>query len=663
LVTLSELLDISVGHVQFLELFDALRRRKLTVDSLHEAVASVRISVPLSDYLDFKNNCTKVYLFLSTTVNEAVKDNSFSTVFRANAVSNGASAYVNAAVFQVKFDRVVCFKCTSGGCDGGVPSPPTSQPTAVPTTRVPTAQPTAVPTTRVPSVQPTAIPTTRVPSAQPTAVPTTQVPSVHPTQLPSSQPSSTPTLSVKTIYDQVLSFQVDLRLTNVDKSTFDEVSYDVLREALSKITGIPVSHYGHGTLVELFLSRRLKETIAIAEAEEARRRLANHYNNTFVITFPVWAALADYVQYQGNTTKLYHDITTNLQKDVLSGGFVASIHEIALALNATQLIQTEMKVMHFVNFQVFNQTDNPTVQPSGSPNAVQSSIPTRQPSGSPHAVQSSIPTRQPSGFPHAVHSSFPTSFPTSVPSMFPTTAPNNGGRGGSDGGDGSGSNDKLMLEFHAYFDLFNISNKELSAGAVQAFLETITGITDIPESKLFYLGLLNEIGPDALGGGVGIPQRKLTVKKLEGDEYYNMISDILFAVPLDQYPQFRGNTKGLFDYITNLMKTSINNKGMEAGVRQKSLFVQSLHLNSENWGKELKWLDVFQVRFSNYISSEVVVDSHSPTFKPTASSHLDTDNSEADSVSFDMTFGISHVGSTEFNSMLNKLYWSLYLNC
>jgi hypothetical protein len=396
---------------------------------------------------------------------------------------------------------------------------------------------------------------------------------------------------------------------------FQEVSYDVLREALARFTGIPVSHYGHGYIVDFTENRRLQGTMAISEESEARRRLSIPYNNTFVLAFPVWVALTDYVQYKGNATKLYNQITTNLNKDFASGDFQGAVHDIAWALDAAQLFHTELKVMHFFDFYVFNQTASPTTQPTIS--------------------------QQPSGFP----TSMPSTMPSSMPSLVPSSAPNSGG---------DGKNEKLKLEFHAYFDLFNISSKALSAGAIQAFLETITDITDIPANQLSYLGLVDEIGPDVLGGGVGIPQRKLAaVKKLEGDEYYNMIADILFAVPLNEFPQFKGNTQGLYDYITNLLKTEIADKGLETGTRQTSLFVQGLHANSENWGKEMKWLDVFQVRFSKYILSEVVVNAYTPTFPPSVSSHhADAgDHSDApDSVSFDVTFGISHSQSTEFNA-------------
>jgi hypothetical protein len=318
---------------------------------------------------------------------------------------------------------------------------------------------------------------------------------------PSSQPTSTPTLSDNAVYKQILHFQIDLKLTKVDKSIFEDVSYETIREALARFTGIPISHYGHGRTVDFVENRRLEETMAISEESEARRRLSIPYNNTYVIAFPVWVALADYVHYKGNATKLFHDLTATLNNDFLSGDLQGAIHDIALALDATQLFQTELKVMHFFDFSLFNQTDHPTIQPSG--------FPTSMPSTSP--------------------SSFPSGFPTAAPNKEEIVWTNK------------------VFTFDIFLQLVNVTADSLTDSEKQLLIDTLADLWDISPSDLQFLEILEVIKQHENG------HRKLVSASDIKEELWTMSVSLRLTLETKDFPQFQDDVSKIVDNLQTLL--------------------------------------------------------------------------------------------------------------
>ena len=111
-----------------------------------------------------------------------------------------ANGVVESAVLGSGTNREVCDICSRTCCHILFPSdPPTSTPTAAPTTAVPTVSPTMVPTTRSPTRSPTVPPTASFPTRMPTLAPTNGTPTGSPTSIPTtSAPTAAPTKSPST---------------------------------------------------------------------------------------------------------------------------------------------------------------------------------------------------------------------------------------------------------------------------------------------------------------------------------------------------------------------------------------------------------------------------------------------------------------------------------
>jgi hypothetical protein len=275
----------------------------------------------------------------------------------------------------------------------------------------------------------------------------------------------------------------------VDQSIFEDVSYEVLREALARFLGIPVSHFGHGAVVDM------------TEGSGSRRRLSTPYKNTFVLAFPVWVALADNVQYKGNATKLYQQLTGDLKKYFLSGDLQGAIRDIALALDATQLTQTELTVMNFLDISVFDRTDVPTLQPNAFP------------------------------------SSFPTSVPSTFPSGFPTSAPNK---------------EEIVwankiFTFDIFLQLVNVTANSLTDGEKQLLIDTLADLWDISPSDLQFLEVLEVIKQHENG------HRKLLSPSEVKEELWTMTVSLRLTLETKDFPQFQDDVSKIVDNLQTLL--------------------------------------------------------------------------------------------------------------
>jgi hypothetical protein len=275
----------------------------------------------------------------------------------------------------------------------------------------------------------------------------------------------------------------------VDQSIFEDVSYEVLREALARFLGIPVSHFGHGAVVDM------------TEGSGSRRRLSTPYKNTFVLAFPVWVALADNVQYKGNATKLYQQLTGDLKKYFLSGDLQGAIRDIALALDATQLTQTELTVMNFLDISVFDRTDVPTLQPNAFP------------------------------------SSFPTSVPSTFPSGFPTSAPNKE--------EIVWANKVFSLDI--YLQLADVTADSLTDSDKQVLIDTLADLLDISPSDLQFLEILAVIKQHLNG------HRKLESATEDNEELWTMTVSLRLTLETKDFPQFQNDVSKIIDNLQTLL--------------------------------------------------------------------------------------------------------------
>jgi hypothetical protein len=393
----------------------------------------------------------------------------------------------------------------------------------------------------------------------------------------SSSPTSTPTINPEKI-KTLLSFESVVQLDHVDTLNFHGLSFEVLREVLAAIFHTSANHIGKGVVIDF--QRRLDESDSGVLDVERRRLNSYPYNTTFVISYPVWFAMKDYPKFNGNGTALYNYLTSIMTDAVSDKSFQDLVHDAAVSLNATQLYQTIVNIIKYQNFHLFNITEAPTEIPSGFPTSVPSGLPTVVPSFA----------------------------PTSRPSLAPTKKQNN-----------------VMLVFHAYFGISNVSAETLSLGGEQSLLDTITDITDVPTNNLDFMGITHELPKN---------RRKLV-------DIWDMVVQVKHSIPLKDFPQFNGDVQALFDYLKALLRSSVADtlQGSEINI-----FTEALRSRAEFMlADELPMSKVFRVEFSDFSLDPNV---KSPSRFPTAQPNMEMPTSKPSA-------------SDASESLIFQAYWGL----
>jgi hypothetical protein len=145
LQTIGDILDISVAQVDFVDVVDTTRRRRLDESSEnHNLIVETKILLFVSEYPEFAGDTTKLVNYAMGLLEASVSDNTFENLLKSNAIKNGATDIINVVVFQLQFGTFH-------------PLIHTGMPTAMPTSG-PTVAQTATPTialTAAPTVSPT----------------------------------------------------------------------------------------------------------------------------------------------------------------------------------------------------------------------------------------------------------------------------------------------------------------------------------------------------------------------------------------------------------------------------------------------------------------------------------------------------------------------------
>jgi hypothetical protein len=447
----------------------------------------------------------------------------------------------------------------------------------------PTSMPTGMPT-----VSPTTF--TKYPTSTPTVRPSrpTFSPSIQPTSFPTThQPSNTPTL------------RPTMKIAQPTSSPTKSIKFiDPLKtlgfDAIFTITK------ADGTIFTDLSYENLEQTVSgltnIPSSHFGQgqvlswsngRRLQTlpapvPYDTTFIVSLPIWLKLVDYTQFHGNATKLYLYIENLLVQSLESGEFNSQLVEIAGVLNNQQLIQALVTSIELKNFALFNATFSPT--------------------------------------------EFPTSAPSNPPTSRPTSSPTAPG-------------EKKFLAFHAYLQLFNLSNPSISQTGQNNLVDVISLLTDVPTNQISYMGILDEIGPNVLGGGLN-PVRSGRKLQLKEGEYYNALVDLQLNIPIHEFHQYRGDPERIYRYITELIDLAVKERVFETDL-------QGMNNN------EFKFVRVFQVNFSTYsiVSSPVI--SHFPTLQPSAHpKDLPTNDplpSSVDTITIQFELGVSQTDSVSLS--------------
>jgi hypothetical protein len=360
-----------------------------------------------------------------------------------------------------------------------------------------------------------------------------------------------------------LSFKTVVKLVNVDTLIFQDASFEAVREIISSFWQTTLAHIGQGTIIDQ--QRRLSDPEMMPpslQTEENERRMLTTapYNSTFILSYPVWFALKDYGQFNGNATQLFNYLTELLDGYVYGGEFQQALRNAALSMNITQLYQVIVPVVHYYDYYVWEETASPTQYPTSFPSSVPTSVPTSMPSSMP--------------------SSIPSSQPTNVPKVIPLNS---------------------HVLFSAFFGINNVAGSALTPEGQQALLETIIDITDVPTEQLTFNGITNETP--------GL-RRRLTTK-------WDMVVEVKFDVPVSQFPQFTGNVEALLGYLKLLLTTSVKDLTVQSGAKYISVFSNHLHqhaLTISGYGG-LFDAEVVKVDFSNWIVEQ---QTHNPTSRPTS---------------------------------------------
>jgi hypothetical protein len=140
LKVLSDVLDVTIDHLQYLSVTDSLRRRLSTEistesDAHHSVVVAIKITLPLSEFSDFNNDASRLYRYVTKLLTDSVDENTFMKLLRKEARAQGCSELRSAKVFVVKFHDFRLNRSTpvsspvsspAGSCGAGIGACPTT---------------------------------------------------------------------------------------------------------------------------------------------------------------------------------------------------------------------------------------------------------------------------------------------------------------------------------------------------------------------------------------------------------------------------------------------------------------------------------------------------------------------------------------------------------
>eukprot|EP01040_Poterioochromonas_malhamensis_P007610 gene7610-8217_t len=217
-------------------------------------------------------------------------------------------------------------------------------------------------------------------------------------------------------------------------------------------------------------------------------------------------------------------------------------------------------------------------------------------------------------------SALPSSAPSSLPSSSPSMAP-------------SQSDYNYYLQFDIFLGLFNVTASSLTPDGQSAVLQTIMDVTDLSIAELQYEGVTNRVK-------VSDRRRLLSLER------WNMVVQIQATLPLNEFPQFKGNATRVYEYLKSLLSQAVAEEVFQNLLRQNA-FINA---------PELYFVTTQRIEFSNFVllrylpsptSQPSMQPSSQPTLQPTG---VPTISISSDFLEFEAFYAILNISTSSISA-------------